>query len=78
MLRKMKYIQNGKKFDEWHHEYAILFGRTQNKKIHNGYAKWGTSEYISPLVATKQPNKGPHAGHIATDYTEVQEGRRGE
>ena len=48
-----------------------LIWEDTERKLHNGYVNWGTSEYSSALVAAKQPNKGPHARRIAVDYSEV-------
>ena len=41
------------------------------KRLKNGWYERGGGRFASPIVAAKQPNKGPDARRICADYREV-------
>ena len=42
-----------------------------NMQLKNGWYKEGESPYGSPIVAARQPQKGPDARRICVNYGEV-------
>jgi hypothetical protein len=50
---------------------ADLIKQDTEKRIKNGWMRPGTGPYASPIVAAKQPAKGPDARRICGDYTRL-------
>jgi hypothetical protein len=54
---------------------ADLIKQDTEKCIKNGWMRPGTGPYASPIVAAKQPAKGPDARRKCGDYTRLNESR---
>jgi hypothetical protein len=50
---------------------ADLIDQDTEKRIKNGWMRPGTGPYASPIVAAKQPAKGPDARRICGEYTRL-------
>ena len=48
-----------------------LIREDADKRLKNGWYERGGGRFASPIVAAKQPNKGPDARRICADYREV-------
>ena len=52
---------------------ADLIKQDTDKRLKSGFYRPGSGPYASPIVAAKQPAKGPDARRICVDYTRLNE-----
>jgi hypothetical protein len=52
---------------------ADLIKQDTEKRLKSGFYRLGSGPYASPIVAAKQPAKGPDARRICVDYTRLNE-----